>query len=266
MPTQNLTVLIRGAGELASGVAYRLARSHFQVCLTEIPQPLAVRRGVSFSEAVHEGQKEVEGITAELISSPAWIMASWNKGRLPLLIDPGAKVKEILKPDILVDATLAKKNLGTRISDAPLVIGLGVGFYAGKDVHAVIETNRGHNLGRVIRDGRAEPDTGIPGEIAGVSVDRILRAPHAGKFFTERKIGEMVEQGDIIAAVEGQLITTKVSGIIRGLLRDGATVSKGLKVGDIDPRGVEAYCFTISDKSRAISGGVLEAIMARFNV
>jgi len=265
MSLDKLEVLIKGGGELASGVAHRLSQCHFRVCITEIPQPQAVRRGVAFCEAVYEGEKEVEGVVAKLISSPDEVFQAWQEGKLPLLVDPEAKVKDILKPDVLVDAIIAKKNLGTKISDASLVIGLGIGFQAGKDAHIVIETNRGHNLGRVILQGEAEPDTGIPGEIAGVSAERVFRAPKAGRLATNKKIGDHVPAGEVVAFVDGAPVKALVGGVIRGLLRDGTQVYKGMKAGDVDPRGIKEYCYTISDKARTIAGGVLEAILSHFN-
>lgn len=260
-----LAVLIKGGGELASGVAYRLNQCYFKVCMTEIPQPQAVRREVAFCEAVYDGEKEVEGVVAKLISSPDEIFQVWQEGKLPLLVDPETKVKDILKPDVLVDAIIAKKNLGTKISDASLVIGLGIGFQAGKDVHVVIETNRGHNLGKVILQGEGEPNTGIPGEIAGVSAARVFRAPNAGRFSTNKKIGDYIQAGEVVAFVDGAPVRALVGGVIRGLLRDGVEVHKGMKAGDVDPRGIKEYCYTISDKSRAVAGGVLEAILSHFN-
>jgi len=260
-----LRVLIRGAGELASGIAYRLSQCHFRVLMTEIPQPRAVRREVAFCEAVYEGEKEVEGVVARLVSPPEEIYETWQAGKLPLLVDPEAKIKDILKPDVLVDAIVAKKNLGTRITDALLVIGLGIGFEAGKDVHVVIETNRGHNLGRVIHHGEAEANTGVPGEITGFSEERVFRAPRVGRFSTGKQIGDYVEAGEVVAFVDGVPIKVLISGVIRGLLKDGTEVYKGMKAGDVDPRGVRDYCYTISDKARAIAGGVLEAILSGFN-
>ncbi len=261
----HLTIVIKGGGELASGVAHRLACSHFKVCLTEIPHPQAVRRRVAFSEAVYEGEIEVEGVIARFITSPGDIFQVWEEGKVPLLIDPEATIKDILKPDVLVDAILAKKNLGTRISDAPLVIGLGPGFQAGKDVHIVIETNRGHNLGRLIDKGEAEANTGIPGAIAGVSAERVFRSAKAGRLTTDKKIGDYVQAGEVVAFIDDSPVNALVEGVIRGLLRDGAEVHKGMKLGDVDPRGIERYCYTISDKARAIAGGVLEAILSHFN-
>jgi len=261
-----LVVLIRGAGEMASGVAHRLHQSHFKICMIEIPHPLAVRREVTFSEAIYEGEKEVEGIRAKLISKLEEVELTWEQGAIPILIDPDAKIaRNFLKPDVLVDAIMAKKNLGTQVNDAPLVIGLGPGFTAEKDVHIVIETNRGNNLGKMILKGSAEPDTGIPGEIGGYTIERLLRTMKKGVFHPQRSIGERVNKGAVVAVVEDYPVIAKISGVVRGLLRDGVEVKKGMKVGDIDPRGKREVCFMISDKARAIGGGVLEAILYRFN-
>ena len=265
MAIDELKILVKGAGELASAVAYRLSQCHFRLLMTEIAQPQAVRREVAFCEAVYEGGKKVEGVTAKLISSPDEIYQVWQEGKLPLIVDPETRVKDVLKPDVLVDAIIAKKNLGTNRADAPLVIGLGIGFYAGRDVHFVIETNRGHNLGRVIPKGEAEPDTGVPGVIAGFSAERVFRAPEAGYFSTSKKIGDHVNAGDVVAFVGDAPVKVKIGGVVRGLLRDGAKVHKGMKAGDVDPRGIEENCYTISDKGRAIAGGVLEAILSHFN-
>ena len=189
-----------------------------------------------------------------------------QEGMIPLLIDPEGKSRDALKPSVVVDAILAKKNIGTHKGDAPLVIGLGPGFWAGRDVDVVIETNRGHDLGRVIYDGPAEPDTGVPGDIAGVGTQRVLRASRDGAFRPVKQIGEMVAEGETVAWVEDDPVTTAISGVLRGLLREGTTVHKGLKSGDVDPRGKRENCFTISDKARAIGGGVLEAILSHFNL
>jgi xanthine dehydrogenase accessory factor len=261
-----LVVLIRGAGEMASGVAHRLHQSRFRVCLLEIAQPLAVRRAVSFCEAVYDGEKEVEGVRAKRVPKPEKIPSVWAEGEIPLLVDPDSKqTLRFLKPHVLVDAILAKKNLSTRLQDAALVIGLGPGFVAGRDVHVVIETNRGHNLGRVILQGSAEPDTGIPGEIGGFTVERVLRTMKQGTFQSHRAIGDHVSRGTVVAVVDDFPVMAQVSGTVRGLLRDGTKAAKDMKVGDIDPRGKREHCFTISEKARAIGGGVLEAILNRFN-
>jgi xanthine dehydrogenase accessory factor len=265
MSIENIIVLIKGGGEMATGIAHRLNRCHFRVCMTEISHPQAVRREVSFCEAVYDGEKTVEGLTARLVDSYDRIPDLWDTGKIPIIVDPEAKVKDFLKPAILVDAILAKKNVGTRITDAPLVIGLGPGFYAGRDVHLVIETNRGHNLGRVISKGAAEEDTGIPGVIAGFSAERVLRAPADGTLETVRQIGDPVQAGDMVGSVEGFQVQAEIKGVIRGLLRNGTSVWKGMKTGDIDPRGIKEHCYTISDKARATGGGVLEGILSSLN-
>jgi xanthine dehydrogenase accessory factor len=250
---------------MATGVAHRLASCHFKVCMTEVPNPQAVRRMVAFSEAIFDQEKEVEGIVAKRAESPDYIPKIWKDGKVPVLIDPGARVKEILKPEVLIDATLAKKNLGTKITDAPFVIGLGPGFHAGKDVHVVIETNRGHNLGRIISNGEAEPNTGIPGSIAGYTEQRVLRASKEGKFKPLRNITDCVKVNEKVGMIDNAAVRSRIAGIIRGLLRDGTEVWKGMKLGDVDPRGIKSHCYTISDKARTISGGVLQAILEHVN-
>jgi xanthine dehydrogenase accessory factor len=263
---KDLIVLIRGAGEMASGVAYRLHRSHFKICMLEIPHPIAVRREVSFCEAVYNSEKEVEGVWAKSVSTKEKIASIWKREEIPIIVDPdGTGVRHFLKPDVLIDAIMAKKNLGTRMNDAPLVIGLGPGFTAGKDVHVVIETNRGHDLGKVILNGTAESDTGIPGVIGGFAVERVLRTIKKGIFHPHKSIGERVNKGSVVAVVDDFPVIAGISGVIRGLLREGIEVKKGMKVGDVDPRGKKEVCFTISDKARAIGGGVLEAILYWFN-
>jgi xanthine dehydrogenase accessory factor len=264
---EDLIVLVRGAGEMASGVAHRLHRSHFKICMLEIPYPIAVRREVSFCDAVYNGEKEVEGIRAKFISTQEEISSVWKKEKIPILVDPdGQETLHFLKPDVLIDAIMAKRNLGIQINDAPLIIGLGPGFTAGKDVHVVIETNRGHNLGKVILDGMAESDTGIPGEIGGYAIERVLRTMKKGIFHPHKSIGERVNKGSVVAVVDDFPVIARISGVVRGLLSEGIEAKKGMKVGDIDPRGKKEHCFTISDKSRAIGGGVLEAILYWFNL
>ena len=263
---KDLVVLIRGAGEMASGIAHRLHRSHFKVCMLEIPQPLAVRRGVSFCEAIYEGEKEVEGVQAKFFSNPSDILSVWKEGKIPLLIDPDGKAtKDFLKPDVVIDAIMAKTTADPQMEGAPLVIGLGPGFVAGKDVHAVIETNRGHHLGKVIWDGGAEPDTGIPGQIGGFTAERVLRTMKSGTFRPQKSLGDRVTRGSVVAVVDDFPVIAEINGMVRGLLHEGVEVEKGMKLGDIDPRGKKEFCFTVSDKARAIAGGVLEAILHRFN-
>jgi xanthine dehydrogenase accessory factor len=262
---QNLIILVKGGGEMASGVVQRLVRSGFRVCITEIPEPLAVRRGVSFCEAVFEGRTEVEGLVGKRVSGREKILRTWQNGEVPILIDPECTIRKVLSPDVLVDAILAKRNTGTAISDAPLVIGLGPGFRAGRDVHFVIETNRGHHLGRVIEEGEAEPDTGIPGDISGYTWERVLRAPVGGRFLGKKRIGDRIEKGEVVAEVEGVPLKATISGVLRGILHDGLTAESNMKVGDVDPRAARESCLTVSDKARAIAGGVLEAVMRKYN-
>ena len=261
----DLAILIRGAGEMATGVAHRLASCHFKVCMIETSNPQAVRREVAFSETIFDSEKEVEEIAAKRVESADHISEVWRGGKIPILIDPYAKVKDFLIPDVVIDATLVKKNLGTKITDALLVIGLGPGFHAGKDVHLVIETNRGHNLGRIISNGEAEPNTGIPGSIAGYTEERVIRAPKAGNFKALKKIGDGVRANEKVGMIGNGAVQSRIADVIRGLLRDGIEVWKGMKLGDIDPRGIKAHCYTISDKARTISGGILQAILEHFN-
>ena len=256
-------ILIRGAGDLASGIAHRLCRSGFRVCLIDTDTPMAVRRMVSFSEAIYDGEKTIEGITAVHISQPEEILPVWEKGQIPLLIDPANKTRHFLKPHVLIDAIIAKRNLGTDKGDAPLVIGMGPGFNAGTDVHVVIETNRGHNLGKLIFEGPAERNTGVPGTIGGFNIERVLRAPCAGIFQSQKDIGDQVAKGEQIAQVSGVPILSKIDGIIRGMLRDNTPVTNGMKVGDVDPRGDIRLCPTISDKARSLGGAAIEAILSQ---
>ncbi|OIQ58660.1 hypothetical protein MOTE_18480 [Moorella thermoacetica] len=254
-------VVIKGAGDLASGVAHRLHQSGFQVIMTEIPKPTVIRRAVAFAEAVYNGETTVEGVTARLVSDPESALAVTRQGEVAVLVDPRAGVIAALKPRIVVDAILAKTNLGTRIDQAPIVIALGPGFTAGKDAHAVIETQRGHYLGRVIWQGEAAANTGIPGEVMGYREERVLRAPADGVFRSCKAIGDPVRAGETVATVDGIPLRARISGVLRGILHDGLQVTAGLKAGDVDPRGERDYCFIISDKARAIGGGVLEAIL-----
>jgi xanthine dehydrogenase accessory factor len=261
----DLVILVKGAGEMATGVAHRLACCHFKVCMTEVANPQAVRREVAFSEAIFDSEKEVEGVSARRVESTDDISDAWKDGKISILIDPEAKVKDVLKPDIFIDATLSKRNLGTKKTDGLLVLGLGPGFHAGKDVHLVIETNRGHNLGRIIFDGEAEPNTGIPGSIAGYAEERVIRAPRDGNFRAVKNIGDGVSANEKVGMIENVAVQSRISGVIRGLLRDGTKVWKAMKLGDVDPRGNRTNCYTISDKARTISGGVLQAILEHFN-
>lgn len=257
----NTLVLIKGAGDLATGVAARLYRCGFPVVMTELPLPLMVRRTVAFGEAVYEGEVVVEGITARRVEEDAAAREALSAGVVPVLVDPAGASLAALRPAVLVDAIMAKRNTGTTIRQAPVVIALGPGFTAGVDCHAVIETNRGHYLGRVIIEGSAEPDTGRPGSIGGKTDERILRAPVAGSVRGMAQIGARVSWGEVVAAVDGHHVRAGTGGVLRGLVRSGARVRAGEKIGDVDPRAAPEHCYLISDKSLAIGGGVLEAIL-----
>lgn len=253
-------VVLRGAGDIASGIAYRLYRSGFRVLMLETEKPLVVRRKVAFAQAVYEGNTEIEGIKAVKITGVKEINWCFDRGILPVLVDPECNVRSEIRTDIIVDAILAKKNLGTTIDMAPITIGVGPGFTAGKDVHAVVETNRGHNLGRVILAGTAEKDTGIPGNVCGYTYERVLRAPCSGIVSVNKEIGQSAKKGDIICMVDDLPVRAMINGVVRGLINN-IDVTEGMKIGDIDPRGIKENCFTISDKARAVAGGVLEAIL-----
>ncbi|MBN1277804.1 MAG: EF2563 family selenium-dependent molybdenum hydroxylase system protein [Deltaproteobacteria bacterium] len=260
----DFVICIKGGGDIASGVAWRLYQCGFRVYIIEIERPMAVRRKVAFCEAVYDGKAVVEGVEAALVNSPCEIPDVWGRGMIPVIIDPENNSRHETSPDILIDATIAKRNTGTSINHAPLVIALGPGFVAGRDAHLVIETNRGHNLGRVVAEGSAEPDTGVPGPVEGITSDRVLRSPADGIFNNTMDIGASVKKGDTVGFVNEMPVKTLIGGVLRGLVRPGISVSKGLKIGDVDPRGKTEYCFTISEKALAIAGGVLEGILRSF--
>ncbi len=273
----DMKILIKGAGDLATGIAVRLFNSGYDVLMTEAAIPTTVRRTVAFSRAVYDGRYEVEGIEAvsvqmfeqqSLKQQLEQIQQIQDVGKIPVIVDESADIRSEYKPDVMVDAILAKKNLGTSITDAPFVIGVGPGFTAGEDVHAVVETKRGHDLGRVIYHGSAIPNTGIPGDVGGYTIERLLKAEVNGMFYPLVNIGDYVEKGQTVAEValsaeQGRKpINAQITGIVRGMLQEGVYVTEGMKVGDVDARCEIAHCYTVSDKARAIGGGVLEAIVA----
>ena len=261
-----LIIAIKGAGEMASAVAWRLYMANInKILMLDIDNPLSVRREVAFCEAVHDGHKNVEAVEAVRVRGLSDTFQAWECGKIAVAADPQWQLLGKLQPNLVVDAILAKRNLGTRRKDAELVIGLGPGFQAGDDVHMVIETNRGHDLGRIITEGSAETNTGVPGPIGGYTEKRVLRSPAEGKFKARRSIGDHVAADEIIATVEGEAVRANISGVIRGLIRSDTTVTKGLKIGDIDPRGLKRNCYTISEKARAIGGSVLEAVLRVYN-
>ena len=277
---KKILIICRGGGDLATGIVHRLFRAGFPVLVLETDSPAAIRRQVSFSEAVYDGTATVEGVTAERIASAnrASVNHVLEEGRVPLLVDPEGSSIPLLKPDIVVDAIIAKKNLGTVKEMAPLVIGVGPGFTAGEDVDLVVESMRGHNLARIFTTGSALPNTGIPGNIGGFTKERVLHAEAAGYMKNIRQIGDIVEKGEEIARIYEKMtedgtfsgsyvsVEASISGMIRGLIREGYHFQKGFKIADIDPRESElANCFTISDKARSIGGSVLEAVCGYVN-
>lgn len=266
MIMKNELVVVRGGGDIATGTIYKLRKCGYQVLVLETDKPSAIRRNAAFSEAVYEGSWKVEDVTARLAGTKEEAEKIMAAKEVAVMVDPAGKILKELKPAVLVDGILAKKNLGTNRQMAPITIALGPGFTAGEDADAVIETMRGHQLGRVILDGAAIPNTGVPGNVGGVTRERVIYSPAAGVLKNVKKITDTVEKGEIIAYVEtpeGRVdIPATISGLLRGMIRDGYEVTKGFKIADIDPR-ISEYenCFTISDKARCIAGGVIEAIL-----
>ena len=262
-------VVVRGAGDLATGTILRLVRAGFRVAALEQPRPSSIRRTVCLSEAMYEGEAQVEGVRSMRVGTLAelkGLLERWGpEGPVPVLADPGCSVLGALRPLALVDAIIAKRNLGTKIDMAQVVVALGPGFEAGVDAHAVVETNRGHDLGRIFLTGHAEPNTGVPGLIAGKGSERVLHSPVAGVAENLAAIGDLVQAGMPVLRVAGAggetLLRAEIDGVLRGLIRPEFQVHVGMKVGDVDPRARREHCFTVSDKARAIGGGVLEAIL-----
>ena len=264
-PLNELVVVIKGAGEMATGIAHRLYVSHIRhIVMTEIHEPITVRRTVAFSEVVYEKEMTVEGVEAELADTIDKVQDIWKKGKIAVIVDPEWSIVKVFKPDIVIDAIMAKRNLGTKKTEAPFVVGAGPGFSAPEDVHAVVESNRGHDLGRVIYNGTAEPHTGIPGPTMGYTSERVLRSPRDGMVKHVKVLGDMVKKGEIVLYVDETPVRATIDGLLRGLIRE-IMVKNNEKIGDIDPRGVREYCFTVTEKARAIGGGVLEAVMHEYN-
>ena len=261
-----MIIWVRGAGDIATGIAFRLHKSGFSVVMSDLAQPTSIRRTICFSEAIIKGETTVEDITARFAADAPEAEAVIARGEIAVLADPEGKIARALKPVAVIDAILAKRNLGTRMDDAETVVGIGPGFTAGVDCHAVVETMRGHTLGRVYYDGTALPDTGIPGNIAGFTLERLLRAPRAGVFRGVKQIGDVVEPNEICAYVDGEPVVSRIRGVLRGLLPDGIAVYEGMKSGDVDPRCELSHCFTVSDKALSIGGGALEAVLHRLSL
>lgn len=258
-----IRVLIRGGGDLASGVALRLVRCGMQVVITELPEPLAVRRSVAFAEAVFQSEVKIEEVTGRRVEGIEEAVALIKAGIVPVIVDAGAEIRHAWRPDIIVDGRMTKQPPELEIDAAPMVIGLGPGFTAGRDCHAVVETMRGHYLGRVYWEGSAEKDTGLPEPVYTFQAERVLRAPANGVLTNYKKIGDLIQQGETISSVNGVVLQAKFSGILRGLLKEGLPVYMGMKIGDLDPRLDERLVTKVSDKALAIGGGVLEAILSR---
>ncbi len=255
-----MKILIKGAGDLATGIASRLYRAGHQIIMTEIAVPLTVRRMVALSRAVYEKEAQVEDMKGVLVSNIQEAEKILSNGDIPVIVDPVASIRDEYNPDVIIDAILAKRNIGTKITDAPLVIGVGPGFTAGVDCHCVVETKRGHTLGETIYKGVPIPNTGIPGDVGGFSIERIIRGVAEGKMIPIAHIGDTVEKGQVVAVTGGKDVCAKMSGIVRGMLQPDVMVHEGMKIGDIDARSELFHCFTISDKARSVGGGVLEAV------
>ncbi len=254
-------VLIWGGGDLATGVAIRLHRVGIRILVVETHRPLAVRRTVSFAQAVYDGEVEIEDITGCLIDSPDRLDEVWENRKVPVIVDPDLALLEQFPPLALIDARMRKKNVKLSMDLAPLVVGLGPGFTAGENCHAAVETNRGHFLGRVCWECSPEADTGIPGSVQNYASERVLHAPVSGQVTAAVKIGDWVEKDELIMQIDGTEIRASFSGLVRGLIYPGLHVEKGVKVGDIDPRNEPFRCWYVSDKSLAIGGGALEALL-----
>jgi xanthine dehydrogenase accessory factor len=262
-----LIVLVRGGGEIGSAIAYRLFRSHFRVCMTEIDTPLAINRETCFSEAIYDSEKTIEEITAQK-TNPALdqIYKTWRNGKIPIIVDPDVTVKPLLKPDVLIHAMMLKRKTGSTMRDAPLVIGIGPGFIVGEDVHLVVETAENNNLGKVIVEGQSEEQPGKPAESDAASQNKAIYAVDAGVFVSDKKIGDTVTVGDVIGRLNEEPLTAPVAGVLSGLLRNDIKVLANTRLAEINTQDNAAVGHTINNKMRAIAGGVLEAIMMSLNI
>ena len=258
----NDLIVVRGGGDIATGTIHKLYRCGFKIVILEIENPSSIRRAVCFSEAIYDKKTIVENVVCEKANNIDEIYSILNEGNIPVIVDPYGDYIEKLNPSVVIDAILAKKNLGTNKNMAPITIALGPGFYASKDVDIVIETMRGHNLGRIIENGYAKENTGIPGEIKGVSKERVIYSPTSGIISNVKNIGDIVKQGETIAYIDGNEVNATINGVLRGIIRDKSYVKSKLKIADIDPREEQVKnSYTISDKARTIAGGVLEAVL-----
>ncbi|MEX1248486.1 MAG: selenium-dependent molybdenum cofactor biosynthesis protein YqeB [Anaerolineales bacterium] len=259
-------VIIRGGGDLASGVALRLHRAGIRVLVTELEKPTAVRRTVAFAEAVYSGRIDIEGVVGQRIAKPEEVNPTLDKGEIPVLVDPLLSKLPGLVHEVIVDARMTKRAPDVIANAAGILIGLGPGFVAGENCHAVVETVRGHNLGRVFWQGSAQADTGVPGSIAQYNKDRVLRAPAAGYVETHAEIGQRLRAGELLAIVSGKELRAPFDGVLRGLIHPSIEATPGMKIGDMDPRNDPSFCRRVSDKALAIGGGVLEALLTRSEI
>lgn len=255
------TVVIRGAGDIATGIGHRLHRCGYKVLHLDIEKPLVIRRTVAFTQAIFDGEGKVDGVKCRKIDNLEEINKAWEDDYVAVMIDPKGEIIKELKPDVIVDAIIAKKNIGTKRSMAKTTIAVGPGFVAGEDVDVVVESNRGHFLGSIILEGSAAPNTGEPGNIGGFTSERVIRANADGVIKNVKSIGDLVKKGDPIAYIGDTVVEASLDGMLRGLISDKSNVFKGLKIADVDPRGEKEYCFTITEKARAIGGAVLEGIL-----
>lgn len=261
----HVPIIIRGGGDLATGVAFRLHKAGFPVIVLELERPLVIRRQVALATAILEGEIEIEGLIGCRVASFDEALVVARSGVVPVLVSPELPAGYKEKTAVLVDARIAKHNIDTRIDQAQFVVALGPGFEARKDCHAVVETMRGHSLGRVIWQESAIPNTGTPGIVGGKGAERVLRSPAAGEVEWRVEIGDLVEEGQLLGSVAGAVIAAPFKGVLRGLIAPGTAVAQGMKIGDLDARGDVVACFTISDKALAIGGGVLEAVLTWLN-
>ena len=255
------TVVIRGAGDVATGIGYRLHRCGYKVLHLDIEKPMVIRRTVAFTQAIFDGEAEVDGVKCKLVKNMDEIKDAFENDYVAVMVDGEAKIINELKPDVVVDSIIAKKNLGMNKDMARTTIAVGPGFVAGEDVDVVVESNRGHFLGSIILDGSAAPNTGEPGNIAGFTSERVIRANADGIIKNVREIGDIVKKGEPIAHIGETVVEASLDGVLRGLITDGTEVHIGLKIADVDPRGDKSYCYTITEKARAIGGAVLEGIL-----
>ncbi|SHH86379.1 selenium-dependent molybdenum cofactor biosynthesis protein YqeB [Clostridium grantii] len=264
---KNFTIVVRGGGDIATGIIHRLYRAGFKVIVLEVEKPSLIRRRVSFGQSIYDKEIEIEGIKSKHVETFSEAIECLEQGIIPVIIDEQGEIIKNNKIDVVVDAILAKKNLGTTMEMASVIIGVGPGFTVGKDVHAIIESNRGHNLGKVIleKNKSAESNTGIPGNIMGFTEERVVRAVGEGNIKIVKDIGALVKKRDVLATIEGKKVEAKIDGVVRGMINEGFYVFDGMKIGDIDPRGNKENCFEISDKARSVGGGVLEAVCYLLN-